>query len=205
MEIKRLIAYIDGFNLYFGLKDKGWKRYYWLNLQLLMQNLLKPSQQLIETKYFTARVNTPPDKVKRQSIYIDTLYTLPDFQIFFGKYMTNVRRCNNCGYEYLDSKEKMTDINIAVEMISDAFRNKFDTALLISADSDLTPVVKLVKKFYPDKRITIGFPPSRHSRDLESVADANFHIGRGTLAKSVFPNTVMRKDGFPLIKPPEWQ
>lgn len=25
----RVIAYIDGFNLYFGLKSKGWKRYYW--------------------------------------------------------------------------------------------------------------------------------------------------------------------------------
>jgi len=31
----RVITYIDGFNLYFGLKSKDWQRYYWLNLQLL--------------------------------------------------------------------------------------------------------------------------------------------------------------------------
>ena len=24
--MQRLIAYIDGFNLYFGMKDKGWKQ-----------------------------------------------------------------------------------------------------------------------------------------------------------------------------------
>ena len=30
---RRLIAYIDGFNLYFGLKEKGWKRYYWLDMK----------------------------------------------------------------------------------------------------------------------------------------------------------------------------
>ncbi len=27
----RVIVYIDGFNLYFGLKSKGWRRYFWLN------------------------------------------------------------------------------------------------------------------------------------------------------------------------------
>lgn len=31
----------------------------------------------------------------------------------------------------------MTDVNIAVEMMRDAFQDRFDAALLISADSDL--------------------------------------------------------------------
>ena len=40
--MNRVISYIDGFNLYFGLKDKGWKRYYWLDLAALSGALLKP-------------------------------------------------------------------------------------------------------------------------------------------------------------------
>jgi len=40
----RVIAYIDGFNLYFGLKSKGWKRYYWLDLSELCLRLLKPKR-----------------------------------------------------------------------------------------------------------------------------------------------------------------
>lgn len=53
----RVIVYIDGFNLYFGLKSKGWRRYFWLNPQRLTENLLKPGQKLVFTKYFTARVS----------------------------------------------------------------------------------------------------------------------------------------------------
>ena len=90
--VKRVIAYVDGFNLYFGLKSKGWRRYYWLNIQMLAQNLLKPNQRLLLTKYFTARITGPPDKEKRQSTYIEALETLSEFQIFYGKYQLNPRQ-----------------------------------------------------------------------------------------------------------------
>ena len=83
--MKHVLAYVDGFNLYFGLKSKGWCRYYWLNIQLLAQHLLKPNQRLLLTKYFTARIAGPPDKQKRQSIYIEALKTLNDFQFFYGE------------------------------------------------------------------------------------------------------------------------
>lgn len=65
--MERIIIYIDGFNLYFGLKSKGWQRYYWLNLQKLAQNLLTENQQLITTKYFTSRISKPPEKSRRQA------------------------------------------------------------------------------------------------------------------------------------------
>ncbi len=67
--MQRVIAYIDGFNLYFGIRSKGWSRYYWLNPRLLIENLLKPGQQLVLTKYFTARVSHSPDKHKRQTTF----------------------------------------------------------------------------------------------------------------------------------------
>jgi len=37
----RVIAYIDGYNLYYGLREQGWKRYYWLNLQKLAGQFLR--------------------------------------------------------------------------------------------------------------------------------------------------------------------
>ena len=40
----RVITYIDGFNLYFGLKSQGWERFLWLDVQALSRNLLKPDQ-----------------------------------------------------------------------------------------------------------------------------------------------------------------
>ena len=43
--MKRVIAYVDGFNLYFGLKSKGWQRYFWLNISKLAANLLHSDQE----------------------------------------------------------------------------------------------------------------------------------------------------------------
>ena len=135
--MERVIAYIDGFNLYFGLKSKGWQRYYWLNLRKLVLNLLKPNQKLIFTKYFTARVSRPPDKQKRQATFIEALETLQDFRVFYGKYQLNSRVCQRCHFEDIVPNEKMTDVYMAVELLPDAFQDLCDTALLISADSDL--------------------------------------------------------------------
>jgi hypothetical protein len=60
--MERVVAYIDGFNLYFGLKQKGWKRYYWPNIQAMVQRLLSNDQKLLRTKYFTSRVKYPNAK-----------------------------------------------------------------------------------------------------------------------------------------------
>ena len=42
----RLTAYIDGFNLYYGLRSKGWHSYYGLDIHCLVENLLQPGQRL---------------------------------------------------------------------------------------------------------------------------------------------------------------
>lgn len=36
-----------------GLRSKGWKKYYWLNIQKLATPFLRSQQTLIATKYFT--------------------------------------------------------------------------------------------------------------------------------------------------------
>jgi len=203
--VKRVIAYVDGFNLYFGLKEKGWRQFYWLNIQLLVQNLLKSGQQLIVTKYFTARIIGSPDKEKRQSTFIEALETLSDFKILYGKYQLNPRYCQNCGFQDKVPNEKMTDVNIAVEMFSDAFKDKFDVALLVSADSDVTPPVRSIKQMFPHKYIVVAFPPKRYSTELTNVADARLHINRAILARSVFPDKIKKADGFVLQCPATWK
>ena len=40
----------------------------------------------------------------------------------------------------------MTDVNIATQMIIDAYQDKYDTAMLISGDSDLVPPIKAINE-----------------------------------------------------------
>jgi hypothetical protein len=69
----RVVAYIDGFNLYFGLKAGYGRRYHWLDLQVLVTSLLQPGQELRAVLYFTARVKNDADAALRQSTYLDAL------------------------------------------------------------------------------------------------------------------------------------
>ena len=203
--MERVIAYVDGFNLYFGLKSKGWRRYYWLNIQVLAQNLLKPNQKLLLTKYFTARIAGPPDKEKRQSTYIEALETLTRFQIFYGKYQLNPRQCSQCGFQDEVPNEKMTDVNIAVEILKDAYQDEFDIALLISADSDLVPPVKAVRELFSSKRVVVASPPGRYCASLANSASNSFVISRRNIAKSLLPEEIEKADGYVLRCPPLWK
>ena len=148
---QRVTAYIDGFNLYYGLKSQGFRRYYWLDVAALCGALLQNGQNLTRTKYFTARITSPPDTRTRQSTYLEALQTRPDLEIFWGQYLIKTRTCRNCGVVDQVSEEKMTDVNIAVQILSDAFRNQFDTALILSGDSDLVPPIREVRRLFPEK------------------------------------------------------
>ncbi len=71
---ERVIVYVDGFNLYFGIKEAGFENCKWLDIYQLILGLFKPNQELL-IKYFTSRVSNNPDKQKRQSTYIEALET----------------------------------------------------------------------------------------------------------------------------------
>lgn len=165
---------------------------------------MKPDQTLAHTKYFTSRIASPPQKVKRQATYIDAVTTLPDTSVFFGKYQLNPVTCYRCGDVRNVPNEKMTDVNIAVELLQDAFLDAFDMAILVSADSDLIAPIEAVKKLFPHKRVIVACPPGRFSHHLCHAATAHFQIGRGTIAKSRFPDQVKTQSGFVLKRPATW-
>lgn len=203
----RVISYIDGFNLYFGLKDKGWKRYYWLDLVALSSALLLLDQSLLATHYFTARLrfahNNKVDK-QRQDDYLDALGTLNNLHIQYGHYLQKTRECRKCKATWPDYEEKMTDVNIAVQLITDAFDDNFDTALIISADSDLTTPVQFVRQRFPNKKIIVAQPPGRNSNHLSKAATAAFQISRKKVQDCQLPNTITTSAGITLHRPATW-
>ena len=97
----------------------------------------------------------------------------------------------------------MTDVNIAVELLGDAQDDVFDTAIIVSGDSDLTKPVQVVQTRYPDKRIVMAFPPDRTSVQLREAATAAFVIGRKKLKDSQLPDRIVKSDGYVLTRPRE--
>ena len=113
---QRVIAYVDGFNLYFGLRDSALQRCYWLNLRALAESLLRPGQVLVTTKYFTARIaggrsgdasdrkRAADQKRKRQSDFLEALNTLADFEMFEGHYLGKDICCFSCRASVMSQK-----------------------------------------------------------------------------------------------------
>jgi uncharacterized LabA/DUF88 family protein len=206
--MSRVIAYIDGFNLYFGLRHAGWRRYYWLDLMALVRSLLKAGQTVSEVHYFTARIRLKRGNeadMQRQSLYLDALETIPDLTIHHGHYLQKKQKCRACEAEWVGYEEKMTDVNIAVQMVSDAFDDRFDSALLISADSDLTTPVRKVLERFPAKRVIVAQPPGRNSHQLSQAATAHFTIGEAKLRHSQLADSITTASGHILSRPEHWK
>ena len=201
---ERVIAYVDGFNLYFGMKASGKNDILWLNIQKLSKSLLKPNQELVLTKYFTSRVRNHPDKEKRQKTYIEAIETLPDCKIYYGHYQSQIEECRKCGHTYPYANEKMTDVNIAVEVLGDAYLDKYDMALLITGDSDLVPPINAVHNFFKHKRVLVAFPPNRFNVSINHAAKGSIMIGRKKLKDAQLEEKIIKKDGFILIRPSTW-
>ncbi len=143
--------YIDGLNLYNGLKAASLRKYYWLNLKELSKLLLKPNQKLNKIKYFTSIVypdenfdRTGLNKHARQSRYLKALKTLKSLERILGRHQQNIIKCNGCERIISKYNEKMTDVNIAVEMLKDAFEKNCSIQILITGDTDLIPVTAAV-------------------------------------------------------------
>ena len=206
--MERLAVYIDGLNLYYGMRSIGWRRYYWLDVQRLSENLMLPYQRLQFVRYFTATLlpeYTPAARVARQDAYLQALSSLPKVRIQYGLHIPKTVTCPRCGMASRTYEEKMTDVNIAVALLEDANNNRYDAAIVISADSDLTRPIQVVRQKFANKPVRVAFPPKRHSQHLSDVATRSFHLGRNILRDSQLPNPVHKPDGYPVPKPDNWQ
>ena len=201
---ERVIAYIDGYNMYFGMKDSGFKRYLWLNYQALIQKLLRPNQQLVKVNYFTTLVTNDVNSRLRQKEYVKALETLDLVKIHFGKFQNEKAHCTNCGNDYVGACEKMTDVGIATEIMIDYYEDNFDAAMIISGDTDLLPPIRFVNNS-KHKRAFVAFPPNRVNDEVRYAAKGSFIIGRKNLADSQFDDTVVDKNGDKILKPSRWE
>jgi uncharacterized LabA/DUF88 family protein len=200
------IVYIDGFNLYFAMRDMGWGSFMWLDLIKLSRKLLRDDQQLIHVKYFTSRIKNDPEKQKRQNLYLDALGTLDKniLKIFEGNYQSNKFNCSDCGCDLWDDQEKQTDVNIAVHMLLDTFsKNKVDDLILVTADSDQCTSVKAVRVL--GKKVLVVLPPGRGGYiELKKHGDSHIELTAKKLKGCRLPNSI-NVGRFTIECPTKWR
>ena len=206
-------VYVDGFNLYYGaLKGTAYR---WLDLSALCGRIL-PGDNVIQIKYFTARVKPRPgvpQTAQKQQTYLRALETLPNLTIHYGHFLTNRTRMGVANpppatIEVWKTEEKGSDVNLATHLLADGFRQRYQRAVVISNDGDLKEPVHFVRT---DLGLPVGVvnPHRRRSWALSPVplpgASGSFYrrLRGGPLAASQFPATMSDANGT-FTKPADW-
>lgn len=209
----RTHVYIDGFNLYYGsVKNTPYK---WLDLSALFSRILKPYNQILAIKYYTAKISArpgDPDASTRQTIYLNALKAhTPQIQITLGHFLqSNVRMplANPKPWaktvEVIKTEEKGSDVNLALHLLNDAWQDRYDCAVVCSNDSDLSEALRLVKKQHR-KRIVLVVPGDPVLRpptiQLKRFAHAVIRITEADLAACQLPTPI---PGTKIHKPDTW-
>lgn len=216
----RTIVYVDGYNLYYGLLRKS--PYKWLDLFSLFQNhVLDASAEVIEVRYYTAPVKAgmsdDPISPQRQRIYLQALRTMHPCKVFIveGKMMRTEpfwRLVNPIPeaphiekVKVFNFTEKKTDVNLATDMLSAAWRGICDQVVLCSNDSDMEGALKNIKDHLPNIRVGLVAPISGNrkiSKDLKTQAHWAKILSPVHLQNAQLPDIVLHSK--PIKKPQQW-
>jgi uncharacterized LabA/DUF88 family protein len=200
----RVVCLIDGFNLYHSINENpSLKQFKWLDLQSFAHSFLRSGETLTDLYYFTSLAYWDALKQERHKRYIRVLKDR-GIKVVYGKFKAKDAVCRICGKSYTSPEEKRTDVNIAVTLFRLAHEDQFDTALLISGDTDLAPAVEAVVGSFPQKRVGVIFPMNRTNLELEAAALFTVHIKYGRIIGHRLPDSVTLKDGTTITCPPEW-
>ncbi len=216
----RAIAYIDGYNLYYGLlKDTPYK---WLDLHKFSRSLIREDFDLVAVKYFTAPIKThpyDPPAIDRQKIYLQALQARNDVEIVQGFYskrrafapLANTK-CASCdvtkdGLVPIQKlEEKRSDVNLAVAIVADAALDKADCLVVITGDSDQVGAIDVARHVF-GKTVVVFNPHATESQHLKGVASYYKNIPRELPAQCQLPDEIpygKRGDRF-IHRPPAWR
>lgn len=202
----RITVYVDGFNLYHGLKEHSKARAYrWLDLSALARSLLHEGHELRRVLYFTSVPPWHSEKRSRHELYIEALQST-GVEVVRGRFQKDSQKCRAKCQELFDVYvEKLTDVNIATRMIEDAVLDRTDGLYLVTGDADQAPAIRALRVLAPEKPVHVIFPPRRHSAELQQVANSSTGpLGYRTLKRCVLPDEIILPGGRTIRKPPSW-
>ena len=201
----RVIAFIDGFNVYHSLLNSGCRDLKWLNYRGLAEAFIAPSRErLVKVFYFTAIVPWDSQKAARHRLFIQA-QEVSGVETVMGKFKGVTRNCRECLKKYKTFEEKETDVNIAVTMLLEAANDTFDKALLFCGDSDLIAGVKALKRLVPHKHVHVVVPFGMSSLDLINTCHSSARIKKKHLEKNQLPEVITLPGGKNISKPLEWR
>lgn len=214
----RVIVFVDGFNLYHSIhelnvdlttkRNNGSKHYLkWLDICSLSKALIHPTQDsLVNAYYFSAYAGWVPQDVQdRHRDYVAVLRSTGVIPIM-GTFKKKPRKCPSCKHAWDTHEEKESDVNLALYLVTLAYEDTFDKAIIFTADTDLAPAILKVREKFPNKEVRVAIPERRlnRSKALENAATGRIRVTESHFAKNLFPAQVTLPSGVIINRPQKY-
>ncbi len=144
MPRERVAIYIDGSNFYFKLRNLHLPSHAGIKFDFLgFAKLIAAGRRITNRNYYIGVVEEASDNPDVQKMYENQ-------QALFAHLRSASQKFNVIQGYLLKSggsmHEKGVDVRIAVDMLVGAFEDRYDTAIVVSSDTDLIPAIKWIKK-----------------------------------------------------------
>jgi uncharacterized LabA/DUF88 family protein len=141
--------------------SQGGKRFYVGTVREEDGNQRSKDAMSVQRKFFSSlekdkwEIKTSKLKIRNEKIIIDERVTGYEDLVKKGIKSIMVRK----------SREKGIDVKIAADLIIAAMDNQYDTAVIVSSDTDLIPAIDIVKYRFSKKVEYIGFSVSNKNKE----------------------------------------
>jgi len=166
----RVMVFIDGGNFFYGIQEL---KIYFYNVAIdKLVEAFVAGRKLVRTYYYTVR---PTEKTSKmypiQMSFLDQLERSNYMKVRYGRLVGIAPNL----------KEKGTDVFLAIDMLGLAYKNSYDTAILVSGDGDFVEVIESIQGM--GKQVENWAFQGRKSDNLLKVCDS-FHYIDEALVKS---------------------
>lgn len=163
MAAERIVVFIDRSNLYHELL----KNFGNANVDLsTFVSFLVGKDKLVRAYYYNAPLiqKDNPEGYKNQQKFFSALGLIPKFELKLG-------RLEKRSGVFI---EKLVDVKMAVDIVTHAYSNIYDLAIIVSADSDFVPAIEAAQDF--GKKVINVCLPKTKAFHLNAVCNKTIFI-----------------------------
>lgn len=205
--MKKVVAYIDGFNFYHSIAHNLPPTHKWLDYKKFISQFLQPGEKLTGIYIFTANPIWDKERMIRHSNYMRILSSLWITVIswnytfatrkFNGTKMPvlpdnlwNIQTVSPNFFYYKNYEEKQTDVNIALSLFEWGIFHCYDKAIIVTGDSDIAPSIHRVKKRRKNKEFVCILPYKWKWKTMSRTCDDVIVISEEHISNSLLPDEV---------------
>lgn len=160
---RKLEVFVDGSNFNAALIREGFALSIDLNR---LATRLSRGYHFVKLRYYASPLtDVGGEAYRRQKKFFDELRRSRRIELVLGRHEP---RRDREGRRY--HVEKETDVNLAVDMVTGAYEDRFDVAMLVSGDTDFVHAIRAVQA-RGKPVVWCYLPAQRHTHQLAQLCD----------------------------------